>query len=237
MLDFLGSPRDTFARKRANGCFAALGAQTWLGGSFPGRLGGGAAQSSQQGRRGDRWAAAYQLECACGVRVDAGRRGYFGARRRGATSAILAQLHSRKTHSRHAQARRYVCHCLPRATHASLGAQSLVAGGVGCLHPGSRWEEWNLEPQDLSQAGWLNGKVFAPSAATCAGGAGAVLDCFVASEAIAHLVQQVEVVDNSQSPGTKTADLELAWLEWLRAAEAAWCRIHDLFEPSVGLSW
>ena len=24
-------------------------------------------------------------------------------------------------------------------------------------------------------------------------------------------------------------DLELAWLEWLRAAEAAWCRIHDLF--------
>ena len=23
-------------------------------------------------------------------------------------------------------------------------------------------------------------------------------------------------------------DLELAWLEWLRAAEAAWCRIHDL---------
>ena len=59
---------------------------------------------------------------------------------------------------------------------------------------------WNMEPHDLSQAVWLdtvNGKVFAPSVATCAGGAGTVLDCFVASEAMAHLVQQVEVVDNS----------------------------------------
>ena len=95
---------------------------------------------------------------------------------------------------------------------------------------------------------------------------------FVLSEAMAHLVKQVKVVDNSHSPVSLTltatswghrvlarrrpkpfptqvpvglqrqeeqfewtwaaeeipADLELAWLEWLRAAEAAWCRIHDL---------
>ena len=139
--------------------------------------------------------------------------------------------------------------------------------------------DWNMEPNELSLAGWLdtvNGKVFASSAATCAGGAGAVLDCFVLSEAVAHLVQQVEVVDNTPTtphwPVRLTlkvtswghivlarkrpkpfptevpvgpqrqeehvdwtwaaeeppADLELAWLEWLRAAEAAWCRIHDL---------
>ena len=136
-----------------------------------------------------------------------------------------------------------------------------------------------MEPKDLAQAGWLdtvNGKVAATSAATCARGAGAVLDYIVLSEAMAHLVQQVKVVDNSpttpHSPVCLTlkatswghrvlarrrpkpfptqvpvgprrqeeqfewtwaaeenpADLELAWLEWLRAAEAAWCRIHDL---------
>ena len=57
-----------------------------------------------------------------------------------------------------------------------------------------------MEPKDLAQAGWLdtvNGKVAATSAATCAGGAGAVLDYFVLSGAMAHLVQQVKVVDNS----------------------------------------
>ena len=139
--------------------------------------------------------------------------------------------------------------------------------------------DWNMEPKELAQAGWLdtvNGKVAATSAATCAGGAGAVLDYFVLSEAMAHLVQQVKVVSNSpttpHSPVCLTllatswghrvlarrrpepfptqvavgprrqeeqfdwtraaeerpADLEVAWLEWLRAAEAAWCRIHDL---------
>ena len=131
-----------------------------------------------------------------------------------------------------------------------------------------------MEPNDLAQAGWLdkvNGKVAATSAATCAGGAGAVLDYFVLSEAMAHLVQQVKVVSNSPTtphsprprlgvtgyrpangprssprrcqwdpdarksnsngPGLqrrRPTDLELAWLEWLRASEAAWCRIHDL---------
>ena len=134
--------------------------------------------------------------------------------------------------------------------------------------------DWNMEPHELSQAGWLNtvcGKVFATSAVTCAGGAGAVLDYFVVSEAMAHLVQQAEVVHNSPTtphwPVRLTLkatswghrvlarrrpkpflvgprrdeesfvwtwaaeeipdDQKLAWLEWLRAAEAAWCRVHD----------
>ena len=50
-----------------------------------------------------------------------------------------------------------------------------------------------MEPHDLSQDGWpdtVNSKVFAPLAATCAGGAGAVLDYFVVSEAMAHLVHR-----------------------------------------------
>ena len=137
--------------------------------------------------------------------------------------------------------------------------------------------DWNMEAKDLAKVGWLdtvNGKVAATPAATCAGGAGAVLDYFVLSEAMAQLVQQVRVVDNSptspHSPVSLTpatswghrvlarrrpkpfstevsvgqqrqeehfdwtwpaeelpVDLELAWLEWLRAAEASWCRIHD----------
>ena len=61
-------------------------------------------------------------------------------------------------------------------------------------------EDCNMEPKKLSEAGWLHtvdGKIFATSTVTCTGGAGAVLDYFVVSEAMAHLVQQVEVVDNS----------------------------------------
>ena len=68
--------------------------------------------------------------------------------------------------------------------------------------------DWNLEPKDLAQAGWLdtvNSKVFAPSAATCAGGAGAVIDYFMLSEATAHLVQQVEVVPHKPVSLTLTA--------------------------------
>ena len=145
----------------------------------------------------------------------------------------------------------------------------------------------NMEPNELSQACWLNtvnGKIFATPSVTCAGGAGAVLDYFVVSEAM----QQVEVVDNSPTsphwPVRLTLratswghrvlartrpkpfptevpvgprrqeerfdrtwaaeeisdDLELAWLEWLRAAEAAWCGTHDLCgaqrRPSLGRS-
>ena len=48
---------------------------------------------------------------------------------------LLAKSHSRKTHSRHAQARRYACHGSPRAKHASLGALSVVAGGACGLRP------------------------------------------------------------------------------------------------------
>ena len=167
-----------------------------------------------------------------------------------------------------------------RASGLNLFLLEVLAACILCFDaPGSPWGDWNMEPKDLAQAGWLdtvNGKVAVTSAATCAGGAGAVLDYFVLSEAMAHLVQQVKVVDNSPTTPhshvcltlkatswghrvlarrrpkpfptqvpvgprrqeeqfewtwaaeEKPADLELAWLEWLRAAEAAWCRIHDL---------
>ena len=165
-----------------------------------------------------------------------------------------------------------------RASGINLWLMEVWAACILCFDgPWIAMGDWNLEPQDLSQAGWLdtvNGKVFASSAATCAGGAGVVLDYFAVCEAMAHLVQQVEVVDNSptaphwpvrhtqshvfgsQGSGAKTAEavphggasgtatpggtLELAWLEWLRAAEAALCRIHDLFRaqrrPFLGRS-
>ena len=77
--------------------------------------------------------------------------------------------------------------------------------------------DWNMEPKDLAQAGWLdtvNGKVFAPSAPTCAGGAGAVLDYFVLSEAMAHLVQQVELVDNSPTTPHSPVSLTLTATSW-----------------------
>ena len=40
--------------------------------------------------------------------------------------------------------------------------------------------------------------------------------------------QQEAPFDWTWEAGSLPANLELAWLEWLRAAEAAWCRIHDL---------
>ena len=88
----------------------------------------------------------------------------------------------------------------------SFGAQPVATGGAGGLHTLLRWpldRHGGLEPKDLAQAGWLetvNGKVAATSAATCARGAGAVLDYFVLSEAMAHLVQQVEVVNSPTTP-------------------------------------
>ena len=54
--------QETFARKRAYGGSAALGAQARLGGLFPGCRCGWAALLGQQGWSGDRRAAARQLE-------------------------------------------------------------------------------------------------------------------------------------------------------------------------------
>ena len=77
--------------------------------------------------------------------------------------------------------------------------------------------DWNMEPKDLAQAGWLDtvsGKVAATSAATCAGRAGAVLNFFVLSEAMAHLVQQVKVVDNSPTTPHSPVTLTLTVTSW-----------------------
>ena len=40
--------------------------------------------------------------------------------------------------------------------------------------------------------------------------------------------QQEAPFDWTWEAGSFPSNLELAWLEWLRASEAAWCRIHDL---------
>ena len=77
--------------------------------------------------------------------------------------------------------------------------------------------DWNMEPKDLAQAGWLDtvsGKVAATSAATCAGRAGAVLNFFVLSEAMAHLVQQVKLVDNSPTTPHSPVTLTLTVTSW-----------------------
>ena len=226
---------------------------------------------------------------AARVRVDAGRSGCLGARRRGAP---LHYLRSRIL-ARHTHVTLVTVYLEPgmRASGLNLWLLEVLAACILCFDgPWIAMGDWNLEPQDLSQAGWLNavnGKVLASSTSTCAGGEGSVLDYFVVSEAVAHLVQQVEVIDispttphwpvrltlNATSWGHRVlarkrpkpittevrvgpqrqeehvdwtwaaeetpSDLELAWLE-LRAAEAAWCRIHDLFgaqrRPFLGRS-
>ena len=142
------------------------------------------------GRKGRGRAQGHQFERADGVRVDVGRGGGSGTRRRGAPFAILAMPCPRKTHSRHAQARRHSDNGLPRARHACFGGST--SGFWRCWRPAyfdgpwiamGDWD-WNMEPKDLAQAGWLetvNGKVATTSAAACAGGVGAVLDYFVLS--------------------------------------------------------
>ena len=74
-----------------------------------------------------------------------------------------------------------------------------------------------MEPKDLAQAGWLdtvNGKVAATSAATFAGRAGAILEYFVLSQAMAHLVQQVKVIDNSPTTPHSAVSLTLTATSW-----------------------
>ena len=71
-----------------------------------------------------------------------------------------------------------------RASGLNLWLLEVLAACILCFDgPWIAMGDWNMEPKDFAQAGWLdtvNGKVAATSAATCAGGAGAVLDylCF-----------------------------------------------------------
>ena len=77
--------------------------------------------------------------------------------------------------------------------------------------------DWKMEPHKLAQAGWLHivdGRVFSTPTDTCAGGAGAVLDYFVVSTAMAHLVQQVEVDDNSPTTPHWPVRLALKATSW-----------------------
>ena len=75
--------------------------------------------------------------------------------------------------------------------------EALAAFCLGFNGPWIAMGDWNMEPSELAQTGWVSlvgGKVFA-------GGAGSLIDYFVVSAAIAHLVQQVKVIDESpQTP-------------------------------------
>ena len=112
---------------------------------------------------------------------------------------------------------------LARHTHAMLRVTAYLEPGIRapglnlwllevlaacCLCFDGPWiavGDWNMEPHELSQAGWFDTvdvRVFSTPTVSCAGGAGAVLDYFVVSEAVAHLVQQVEVEDISPTEPT-----------------------------------
>ena len=84
----------------------------------------------------------------------------------------------------------------------AIGGVTLVTVYL-CLGFDGPWiamGDWNMEPTELAQAGWvdlLGGKVVAPDTVTCACGAGSLINYFVVSAAIAHLVQQVQVIDES----------------------------------------
>ena len=105
-----------------------------------------------------------------------------------------------------------------RASGLNLWLLEVLAACILCFDgPWIAMADWNMEPNDLAQVGWLdtvNGKVAATSAAACAGGAGAVLDYFVLSEAMAHLVQQVKVVDNSPTTPHSPVSLTLTATSW-----------------------
>ena len=105
-----------------------------------------------------------------------------------------------------------------RASGLNLWLLEVLAACILCFDgPWIAMADWNVEPNDLAQVGWLdtvNGKVAATSAAACAGGAGAVLDYFVLSEAMAHLVQQVKVVDNSPTTPHSPVSLTLTATSW-----------------------
>ena len=115
-------------------------------------------------------------------------------------------------HPRHAQGRRHVSHS-PLGAKASepLGSTAGASTGLGSC-------DWNMEPHELAQAGWLDnvdGKGFSTQTETCAGGAGSVIDYFVVSAAMAHLVQQVKVVDTSPTTPRWPVRLTLKAPSWV----------------------
>ena len=189
------------------------------------------------------------------------------------TSAPACLLSSRPLWTMRRSWRQKACNALwttcvvafwPGIKASGLNQWLLEALAAFCLALDGPWivmGDWNMEPAELAQAGWLDvvgGKVFSTTTVTCAGGAGSLIDYFVVSVTMAHLVQQVHQQphigqsDSLSKPlrgvtgfwhddglcrsprrcqwnrGTGRGALEQAWLDWLRAAEEDWCRIHNL---------
>ena len=183
---------------------AALGAQAGLGGLLPGCR-GWAALLGQPRRSGDRGpqhtssSAPSEFET---MLDDAAFMAPEGVEQ--PMNYLRSRILARHIHAMLKGGVTLVTVYLEPGTRASgLNLWLLEVLAACCLCFDGPWiavGDWNMEPHELSQAGWLNtvnGKVFATSSVTCAGGAGAVLDYFVVSEAVALLVQQVEVVHNS----------------------------------------
>ena len=75
----------------------------------------------------------------------------------------------------------------------------------------------NMQPSELVRAGWVDlvgGSIIAPRSVTCAGGAGTLIDYFVVSAAIAQLVQQVQVIDESPTTPHWPVRLTLMATSW-----------------------
>ena len=101
-----------------------------------------------------------------------------------------------------------------------------------------------MEPHELAQAGWLDivdGRVFSSPTVTCAGGAGAVVVYFVVSTAVAHLVQHVEVVDNSPTTSKQLLGVTGSWRDDDRSRSLRRCLWDRGARRSVstgpGLGW
>ena len=103
---------------------------------------------------------------------------------------------------------------------SGLNLWLLEALAVFCLGFDGPWiamGDWNMEPTELARSGWVDlvgGKVVAPDSVTCAGGTGSTIDYFVVSAAMAQLVQQVQVLDESPTTPHWPVRLTLTAKSW-----------------------
>ena len=276
----LGSPRDTLARKRAHGGSATLGSKAGLGGLFSQAV-EVVGQHCSATRSGVALAGPLHISSSVPTEFAAMLDDAVFMAPEGVEQP-LNYLRSRiLARHIHAMLKRGVTlvtvHLEPGIRASGLNLWLLEVLAAFCLSfdgPGLLWATGTCSRTSCPRPAGSTPSMARSSQHHRSRGQeerGAVLDYFVVSAAIAHMVQQVDVVDNSPTTphwpvrltswgrsglGTTTSeafpnggacgttetrgtfrmdlgeeipdDLELAWLEWLRAAEGAWCRVHDL---------
>ena len=222
----LGSPRETFARNRTNGGLRSAGVANAAG--RPLSRAQEVVGEHHTANRGGVWRSQglqhISTSVPTGVRVDAGRGGGSGTRRRGASFATLAKAASWQDTltPRSSEALLWLRFTLSQACELRGSTCWLLEVLEACiLCFDGTWiamGDWNMEPKDLAQAGWArNGQRqgLRPKGSNLSRRSGRSFSTTSCCLRRWHIwVQQVEVVDNSPTTPHSPVSLTLTATSW-----------------------